>query len=436
MSRAAVLLTMTGVATLALWACTGEAPFSNAVPRPINKKNYEEIVLPKILNDLMVKTFVALNWPANLDAGRGAAQDIPYPEAFSSDTSSPRVWETWKQDWELEGNIDRLSGWNEYSTDHPPCDELHFMDGQKKTVSMENWAALRQAHGEIIDKLNLVKEDSTLFAALAGPNIDSNGNPYHHAIFFNKSTYDCWKDGTGKGCINPQDRKGLCMPGADEENDGAIMVKASWRRLTEAEFRQGKYFARRLLVLEPGDGGRRICRERLMGLAALHVVYKHAYIERDRESPCSCDSEQCEDPVDRWIWATFEQPDDVPDCFRGTGFTHEPAPLQCAPFPAEAMVPSGECRATQIPSALDGQNETLATLPAPWKYYRMINRQWRQRDGNKPTHRVANVRLETYSQTSTCMGCHNHATQTDRIWSLSENASDLDGNPCLGRAVP
>jgi hypothetical protein len=364
------------------------------------------------LQYLMAQTFIALNWPADTDAGRGVPLDPTDAGTFKTNTQGPRVWETWKQDWETKGPGVTPTDWNNYGATAPPCEAVYLRDGGVVLVDAGNWASLRQTYGEVIDKINLIAGNGDIH--LVGPYVDDQGKYYHHTTHFNQALYECWRSGTGRGCERG-DGGELSMPAADTTNPGAIMVKASWRELTSDELDGGTFFTRDTLLLKPGAGGTRLCHETALGLAAMHIVYKNSILEQD----------------DQWVWASFEQrADKVPNCDGGPGYVGDvPRPVTCEPL-LDAGIPTHACRLYTISDNLNQTvNADFGKLPKPWSSYRAVAMQWSI--AQKPAPVIAsNVKLETYFQDSACMTCHDAARSADRIWALTPEGENLNGNPC------
>ncbi|WP_395837832.1 hypothetical protein [Cystobacter fuscus] len=373
------------------------------------------------LNRLISQTYVAISWPANIAAGRGVALAPTDPSALATYIDQPRVWETWKQDWEAQGDIAALTDWDsyEYRAGRPPCDEVHLRNGQVIPVTEANWTELRKAHGMVLDKINLVEANNDGLAVLSGPLIEDNGTYQRFATFFNQPLYECWRTGTGPGC-SKEGR--LHVPAADGSTPGAIMVKSAWRELIQADIDAQTFLSRNLLVLDPGQGGKRECHERTMGLTALHVVYKDADLPAKHQ----------------WLWGSLEyQANDLPKCLSsegGVGYQNKAPPVTCEPLPPGK--PTDACRIKDIPDGFYSQMNTasaLGSLPGALKSYQMVAAQWGMQTGDTvqaSPPEAANARFETYSQKSSCLGCHEKTSASDAIWSLSKEIKELNGNPC------
>jgi len=144
-----------------------------------------------------------------------------------------------------------------------------------------------------------------------------------------------------------------------------------------------------------------------------------------------------------WVWATFEQVDNVPDnnCDTCTYNFNNPRCTGCAANqpPGYYLVPGGRgpspIQVTRVnpldPYAISVNGPVQKSIAqyfpgSVWQYYQLVNVIWSQNFGktaqdslhvplnttilNQPGINVANTTLETYIQGSTCFSCHKMAT--------------------------
>ncbi|WP_163999761.1 hypothetical protein [Pyxidicoccus caerfyrddinensis] len=391
------------------------------------------------LSQLMWKSFIAVNWPADPQAGRGVAAN-PQDSSAMARTGVPRVWETWKADWEIDPKLGPASEWNSYAVARPPCKVLQTREGKRLEVTAENWPTLYPQYGGILqDKINLVKQGPDGGAPiLTGPLIDSAREYLRYGTHFSRELYDCARSGVGAGCVKTP--TSFEFPAGSEGAIGSIAVKASWRKLQKDD-EKDRYHTRDVLVIDY-EGARKpytaVCRQETMVLLGLHVIYKNSYIFAPERGQ------------NQWVWATFEHRDNAQVCGqtqfgfnKPQGFSHEPQtlPAETPLPPQDKRIPVMLCRTTAIPSfgVPTVNREAQAALPSPWDHYEMVNIQWLLGGQPSPTTSVANVTLEPYSQSDSCMGCHGsqageQASKADFIWALALDS--LKQTPTRQWAMP
>jgi hypothetical protein len=242
------------------------------------------------------QSFAALNWPSDGQcrgapaSGRGAAKDW----------TSDRVWETYKEPYELFQATDK--SWN-------PAD-ISFNDPAPEGACGElpGKKILRRSA-----KFPLVSEDSQAFlpgAALT----DQYGNAVWYEILMNREVFDYIRDSglarTGAysfgGPISGLADVDFPVPTNRASGAGTIEIKAAWREMTDDDD-LSRYFTQDAVVYDGTD-----CTDTVVGLVGLHISRKVA------SSP-------------KWIWATFEHVDNVPDAgSTGDGRDYSFFSLRCA----------------------------------------------------------------------------------------------------------
>lgn len=400
------------------------------------------------------QTFVAVNWPADVQKYRGVPADPTNTEKYK-DLRGPRVWETWKQNWETSGD---LSDWNSYEADlrEVPCRYVVDKQGTMTKVTKENWPSLYKdvGGGTVLANFNTLKPkvlgskapDGVPFDE-TGPLLDANNDYVAFEIRFNKELYDCVKDGAGEGCARSSDA--ITLPAADTQRHGAITLKASWRKVSP-DMVQSMFYVRDMLVLgfEKVAGAKAkyspVCRVESRALVGTHIVFKDKYIAAGLSK------------ANQWFWASFEQTSNSVLCnplpgpsydtpllygfLPKRGFSEELSPLQPAPFPVpDPRKRIAVCRLnplTAVVTTPNGQFQPALAGYAPWSNYQMVANQWQVGNGFAPPagSGVANVTMEPYAQTDSCGNCHSgEAAKTDFVWSLDLSrthreklANDLD----------
>jgi hypothetical protein len=240
---------------------------------------------------------------------------------------------------------------------------------------------------------------------------------------------------------------------------GAMMVKASWKELTDGDDARTFHTINALVYAPQEKDHVKRCRVMQLGLVGLHIVHKTF----DRN---------------QWIWTTFEHVDNAPTLDKTPdgkaaqgGLYHFFRPPVVGPGPQANEPPPMAWDISEPPKDFHSQivrmrpltpdvvnmNETAQGLPGikdtVWKNYELISTQWpsdvdcakdlvadNESDPTcapAPTF-LANTTLETYSQedrrtggvgqaTSSCIGCHNNAathhvpaTQSDFTYILEK----------------
>ena len=318
------------------------------------------------------RLFVAMNWPVT--AGQRGVPDC----AQRIGTGSDVVWTSYKFTGEifLPGAVDP-GPWNSEAA--APV----RLSGISK-VSPEVQDAITQPVGSWLT--------------------DQRGNPTYYQIAVNQASYDYVRSNEFYNLDVVQAATQVDFPAFATE------IKAAWRRLT-AEDDAGRYFTRPTSFALYDDNGKPTGQfeDGTAGLVGLHIITKPPGFPQ-------------------WIWATFEQVDNV------TGSDGVPASYNnpdcsgpyCDP-PNQSPIHSGQpftspnqlTRLTALhPEAVESNARYQAALADTlFQYYHLVTAQYPsdpEDPGNPlgtPTPNVsANVTLESYIQdTSSCMACHSTA---------------------------
>ncbi|MEJ8574557.1 hypothetical protein [Microbaculum marinum] len=223
------------------------------------------------------ESFVALNWP-----GTRSCRGVPSNRKGTADWTSNRVWETYKEPYELFQATNET--WDPALIDFndaPPEGPCGDLTGSGRKL-------LRHAN-----KFPLSNEDAQAFLDSAVLR-DQNGNAVWYEILMNRDVFDYIRDSglaaTGAYSFGgPLDGENVDFPTAADgaSGTGAIEIKAAWRQMTDADD-LARYFTQDAVVYDSVT-----CTETTVGLVGLHIARKVAF------SP-------------KWIWATFEHEDNVP----------------------------------------------------------------------------------------------------------------------------
>jgi hypothetical protein len=428
------------------------------------------------------ESFIALNWPAKKGPDgkplRGVADT-----GKSLDEPGPRVWETWKADYELfQDEGAPPSDWDSYDVTNPPC---NFAEDGNTQLNLKVLPMVAKGLSLLPGGVN---------QAMGGPLIDQNGKAVRYEIHLNRSYYDFVKNNRYylQQNLPVYPNPPVNFPMSTQNSYGVVEIKAAWREMSVAELNNpsitSRYYITDAVVLDPGTTPAQ-CRQTKLGLVGLHIAHKSA-------------------PFKEWIWSTFEQEDNVPEYIYqkplpnptpapppgGYSFYNlakpAPSPNRGGYLPLSAAnpiaanqplptTPTQVARVNPVPVLTQQMNSQVKALSkikgTVWEHYKLIETQW-PRDTNSPLivnnpntaednyplgsgnptppsgadppppppepgDRVANITMETYYQItnnklkifgSSCMHCHYQAAQTDFSWVLPDMAWD----PNIGARNP
>jgi hypothetical protein len=283
-------------------------------------------------------TFVGLFWPAKSDQ-RGV------PDTTKPITGAgPRVWETYKQTYEAFQPTSRSWSlkhreWNDPQPLPDSCLTAIEKAGMSSSADL-TFEVLNETHQAFGSQFNTL--------------IDQNANPVQYNVRINRDEFEFIKQGgfadtgtydySGPLTIN---KRVFRLP--DNTNgstgEGATEVKSAWKILcTDAKTCKtvddpARYFTRTALIYTPaasrvvepfvqsGPLPRPVvttpaaCKVAQVGLVGFHIAVKTFW-------------------APQWIWATFEQTDNVP----GNTASGEPAPPSFSLFdPSLSAPPLGQC---------------------------------------------------------------------------------------------
>jgi len=303
------------------------------------------------MNCFAWQEFIALNWSA-APGQRG----VPDPKVTSAqfgapNATAPTVWETYKANTEV-----MLPGAAKPASWNSPAPSPSCPTGQAALKASPHRADIRvlsmsSAFGDF--SLGETSQASGQWLA------DQNGNPVWYEIKLNQDEFDTivrnqfynattqqTTASTGKSQVPGGEYQvklpAGCLKGpyCSNPTTGAIELKAAWRILTDPS-QYGRYLTSNA-VLVNGDGS---CTTATVGLVGLHIIHKTT------SQP-------------QFIWATFEQVDNLPQSGSGAG-TFSAASCQCQNvIPASCLPPgSGTLYQNCTPSQSQGQSCTPNTSP-------------------------------------------------------------------------
>jgi len=317
----------------------------------------------------------------------------------------PRVWETWKEAFEIylpDGSPP--APWNSPEPIPQGCREA----GSSKMLSRS---------AKVSDVVDLVAQavaaDGTLPATLK----DQQGRLLRYEIRLNRPLFEFITHPERRlyNGIAQADAKAVDFP------NGSQLIKAAWRQI---DAKEAPYFhtTQACVCEETGVDTPERCRTLTMGLAGFHIMTK---------TPSA----------PQWIWSTFEQINNVVPTHGGVPPLNDPSCPEslCPPNRQSALtLPNQVRRVIPIPDqdpncskpgeAIDNVaqlnadvQKALNLIGSPFENYQLIGTQWplpekprKPRKANGTTtvfdvlpQLLGNTTMETFAQnTSSCMGCH------------------------------
>jgi cytochrome c len=334
--------------------------------------------------------FFALNWPVK--AGERGVPDDRRPIT----APGPRVWETWKESYEVfHSDGSAPEPWN--SSQQSPCGAGKLLVRTQKIDDMGIDEEI-QAAGSVADP----KPRLT----------DQKGRLVRYEIRMNKVMFDFVVknkvyNAATQAAFGPVD-----LP------DGAMLIKAAWREAASEEEGRG-FYTSAACVCDGGVNGPPVnCRQRQMALVGLHIT------QRTPQAP-------------QWIWSTFEHADNVPGPgSQGPYSFFNPACPTCptnqqteagtpAQLTRQAPIPNHEPDCAHAEQSVDNiellnrnVRDALARRAPLFEKYQLIGTQRPLPPAQaRPTtaftvspETLGNTTMESYVQTtSSCMGCHSTA---------------------------
>jgi len=338
--------------------------------------------------------FFALNWPA-----RPGVRGEPDTDKQISDPG-PRVWETWKEEYEVYLKDGRRPGpWN----DHEP------VPGACGNSSDKVFFRTQKIDDVVDSTLQAAAADGKLPSTLT----DQNGKLVRYEIRLNKVLFDYI---VANRLYNANVQ---ALESAVDFPNGAILIKAAWREVSPGE--EKLFHTVTACVCDKDKQGRMVnCHRQRMGLVGFHITQKTPF-------------------APQWIWSTFEQVNNVPG-IAATGrlsFNNPACPTCPVNRQTQRGTPNQMTRAIPIPALEpncgdptqavdnvrrlnDDVKQALAGAGSVFENYELINTQWPvpQVGATSEPETVFTVRpralgnttMESFVQpTSTCMGCHSTA---------------------------
>ena len=293
-------------------------------------------------------SFVALNWPA-LPSARGVpdtSRQIGAPGVV--------VWQTWKLPEEVflaDGS--QPAAWNTYSSALPSICKSDTGVGAQAGDLVLSQISKVSSNTNGNNSLELANE------VIGGSLTDQHGNLARYEIRFNKTQFD------GIVLNRFYNVQGQNAARVIQFPAGVMEIKASWRQFTAADTPEirSRFLQRQAWIYTPASGSQPAsCYGATVGLTGLHITQK---------TPTR----------PQWIWATFEQVDNVPP------FNSAPPPGRKLPYSFN----DPSCSVTECPpnqSTEDGRSPSTPTqvtrIVNIGAAARVANAQWQAALANTP----------------------------------------------------
>ena len=261
----------------------------------VTKKNLEaKGLFPQVqrLFDVYAwETFIGMNWPADPNGNPDKNKKIG--------DAGPVVWESWKEAYQVyRANGEKPSEWGSPT---PPPETAAAAFAQLGGPSREapSVRLLQMNFKPLVNHAHATVANET-FQAFSGPLVDQNGNWVRYEVLMNQPEFDYVVtnqlynlDGqvifsqAQKQVVFPIGQNAIGFNGVHQvAHRGAMELKFAWKQMAKTD-NPARFFTRECLVKSKNTWV-----PMTMGLVGMHIAVKTA------TSPT-------------WIWATFEQVDNV-----------------------------------------------------------------------------------------------------------------------------
>jgi hypothetical protein len=390
--------------------------------------------------------FKMIVWPAAKSPTGEPIRGVPDTLRPLSDMLGPRVFETYKPDWET---FLRLAAppldWPQYAPTASACRNNPPIKPGTLVLS-----ALSE-FGNVQEQAGHNQQGQPITNIL----VAQNGKLARYLVGFDKKEFDLIRTHKLYNAMNLPKLNTPPGPSADAP-DGTIIVKSAWIELDGLTVPRDSFYHQRALVQ---DTVTLDCQEAEVGLVGLHIRYKTP------ERP-------------QWVWASFEHIQNVPPHASATELLRQPAaytfndgagtPMPLQPPPATLLgsptfsphaPPFNVELVKPIPQAIQDINGQWQSALAGtvWANYRLMIVEWPAVGGSPKLNafqsipeppsitdsgaNMLNTTLETFLQNAvgpnnglifTCMGCHNAVQGLDYTFTIvldAENSRDMFPSP-------
>jgi len=328
----------------------------------INAQKFGEV--QRIFEVLSWQMFISLNWPLDKDGK---------PAADISDTGH-RTWERWKESYEIfrdSGATPKPWG-SQADLPNSLRGKVNPGDNEELLFRTSKFTSFDQTKFKINPKgkrpAPQLRDD--IDQAFTSAIWDQRGHVVRYEIRLNKPTVDYIVKNDlynidGQILFSSQ-KKVVSFPISTMADAGAIELKFAWKIMVRDSDAMERYFTKRVKVL---DSNQKV-HEATVGLVGMHIGIKTV------SSP-------------QWIWATFEQVDNVETnaltkvdghYLRPSFNNPDNSTLPINVFPTNHPLKNQVQRVIPIPIATQELNRQVQSVlnknNSFWQYYQLIGTQW------------------------------------------------------------
>jgi hypothetical protein len=438
-AMAPVLIAILSVSSAPASACT-PAPSSapGAIPADAVPCHSPTPQIDAFAN-LAWQAFKMIVWPAAQSPLGVPRRGEPDLGRSLADMQGPRVFETFKADWEtFLSSATQPSEWIEYSATASPCQDKPPIAAGTLVL-----AALAE-FGNVQEQAGTNPSGKPITNVLVG----QNRKLARYLVGFDRNEFELIRTNKLYDALNLPPVSNVPPGPTTAAANGTIIVKSAWLELDGLNIDPAMFYRRHALVQDPE---KLTCHEAVVGLVGLHIRYK---------TPTR----------PQWVWASFEHVRNVPAAGQdarakshysaytfndGTG-----APMPDEP-PPETLVQSNRFSAHPDPYNVQrlkpiardveeaNTNWQAALAGTVWANYQLVIVEWPGLGSSpeidalvaKPEppsfssqqSNLVNTTMETFLQKRvgpspdgirlTCMGCHNRVQAFDYVFTIPINAS-------------
>jgi len=384
------------------------------------------------------QVFKMIVWPAARSPTGEPVRGTPDTSLDLSDTTRPRVFETYKADWETF-----------LPSATPPLDWPQYADTAVACSNHPRIAAGTLVLSALAEFGNVEEQAGNNQAGQAITNIliGQNRKLVRYLVGFDKNEFDLILTNKLYNAAKLPD-PGNPPDASTAAPDGTIIVKSAWLELDGLRVPHETFYRRHALVQ---DTETKECHDAEVGLVGLHIRYK---------TPTR----------PQWVWASFEHIRNVPPQASGTSPVRPPAtytfndgsgtPMPDQPPPPTLLgspsfsphaPPFNVTRPKPISDEIQKINAQWQSALAGtvWTNYELVIVEW-PAIGSSPlinafqsapeppsitdqTSNLLNTTLETFLQKAvgpddglifTCMGCHNKVQSLDYTFTIAIDSTD------------
>jgi hypothetical protein len=440
---AITLMALLSVRGASASSCT-PAPSSVPGPIPADAEPCESVTpQTNAFADLAWQTFKMIVWPAARSPRGVPRRGEPDPVRSLADMRGPRVFETYKADWEtFLPSAAPPSDWSTYSATALPCrNSPSIAPGTLVLAALAEFGNVQEQAG-----------DGPSGKPITNVLVGQNRKLARYLVGFDRNEFELIRTNRLYDALHPPAVPSAPPGPTTAAPDGTIIVKSAWLELDGLKVDPATFYRRRALVQDPEKP---TCHEAVVGLVGLHIRYK---------TPTR----------PQWVWASFEHVRNVPPGEGARENSVRPKSDSAYTFndgsgaqipdrpPPDTLVDSN--RFSAHPDPYDVQrlkpiareietanaNWQAALAGTVWTNYHLVIVEW-PGVGSSPginalaanpeppsftnqESNLVNTTMETFLQKRvgptadgknfTCMGCHNRAQAVDYVFTIPLNAKN------------